>query len=270
MITRRLWLALRYPQSRHPLYRQVVTFRSQSSPWLLWFAMMIFAPVLLIPALPFTATAYGLIWTVNITQAIVHLHATNRYYILSVSPDGEPGINWAVCTGTMHRNGTFERLHSSGLWVARFLVGFIVLSTIFDSLATLDENANPVNGIALYGIVGVGVIVNHYQSVVISALCSMLIPTFLSDSFSIRAIAPTTFLSIQIMTYLLTAFTGSLLISLVELQTSSMEHLLIQFVLFAFIREISIFVLWRSLLYRLKSNWIEAQPLLDWRSHLLV
>ena len=274
MITRRLWLALRYPDTFHPIYKQIVTIRSQATPWWVWFAAIIFAPILLIPALPFTATAYGIFWTLSITQTIAHLKSTQRYEMLSAAPGGELTMNWAVCAGTMHRNGTFLRLHSGGLWAARFLVGFIVLSTVFDSLTTFNENDDPLYGMAIYVTVAIGLVIDHYQSVVLCALCSMLLPTLLSDTFSVRLITPSAFLGVQILTYLLTAIMSVVLLTvglrLLNIEVSLLGRLPIQLALFVLIREAIVFILWRGVLHQLKSNWTEAQPLLDWHSHRLI
>lgn len=273
-MTRRLWLALRYPDEQQPLYIRLVAVRSATVPWLLWLGVVLFAPILLIPALPFTATAYGLVWTVHISQSLSQLRATGRYSILSTTPNGELGISFTVCTGLMHHNRTFLRLHSGGLWSVRILVGFIFLSIIFDSLPSVSEAERPFVGVMVYLFVACGLIIDHYQTVVICGLWSMIIPTFVDDAFSIRVAAPTGFLMIQFTTYILTVAlsfsTLPVFLRLIQVGLPVAARIPLQFVVFIAIRELMVFGLWRVLLHRLRTNWDEAEPLLDWRSHLLV
>lgn len=273
-MTRRLWLALRYPDEQHPLYAKLVVVRSATVSWLLWLGVVLFAPILLIPALPFTATAYGLVWTVHISQSLCQLRATGRYSVLSTTPNGELGISFAVCTGLMHHNRRFLRLHSGSLWSARILVGFIFLSIIFDSLPSIGEAERPLAGVMVYLFVACGLIIDHYQTVAICGLWSMLVPTFVDDAFSIRVIAPAGFLMIQVATYILiVVLSFSVLpafLRVLQIALPIAARVPLQFVLFVAIRELMVFGLWRVLLHRLRTNWDEAEPLLDWRSHLLV
>lgn len=269
MITRRLWLAYRYPAANHPLYEQVVKTHPEQVPWYLWLVAVVLSPVFVLFLIVLTTLALAIPWTVSISRAISHEKLKRRYDVLRTSLGGELLINWLICAACMHRGQSFVRLHSLGFWATRLLIAVLL---ILSSGLVLRAETTPeiVATLAMLAAVGLVLIIDHYQTIVIAGLSSITVSTYLTDSFALSILAPGILVMIQLVTYLLAALVSFGFLP----RIIGVDALLILYALhvvaFALIRELGIFALWRWMLFRLHTNPREATNLLDWHSSPLI
>jgi hypothetical protein len=252
MMTRRLWLALRYPPEIHPIFREIKGSTDwEYLPWFLWLVALLLLPLLILPAVILAGTAYGLFWSVNIANTI---STERRYELLCILPGGALSAHWLLATGSMHRNNGFARVHSPALWVTRILFGALLIAawTHGETLPVMVE-------LSLYLIAGMALFINHYTSVVISAMVGMLMPTLVNDKFSLL-------LMTFGITGLLHVASWIMPLLLVAPNLSLTQRTLLQLLMFAAVREGMVLVLWRMLVSRLGAN----DEILDWRSHHLI
>jgi hypothetical protein len=257
MITHRLWRGLRHPQTAHPLFRRTVrqVNRSRSS-WYIWLLTILAAPVLLLPALVFAGLSYSLLWSAGITRTVAQARQNSTYDLLCVTPGGALAVNWLICTGYLHHNQTFVRAHGWGLWLMRFLLLFLLASTVATAyFPTSGANRETREVLALL-LFGVALVADQYQSVTIGALFGILVPTFVTERTTAQLLALGGLGLIHITSYLLVIVAGFFLLPEViyalfpRNSYTAIALLFLQLLTFITIREATVYLLWRGVLAR--------------------
>ncbi|MBC7871522.1 MAG: hypothetical protein H7Y09_11840, partial [Chitinophagaceae bacterium] len=258
-----LWRALRQPPLEHPLYQRLVMGRLDAVPFIAWGLALIAAPIILLPALLLIGTTYGLIWTMNISQAIVQEKSSGNYDLVNLTPCGEFGQNWIISAACMHRNQTYTRIHSLGLWVLR--IG-IPLSFLIPNLG--GNSAYGYRGVIFMPLIAAAVIivmvVDHFQSIAAGLLAGLLAPTISSDGANIRLTAVGLFGGVQISTYLITGLATFAILPIFS-DALSVNNVLVVAIILIFLvvllctlREIALLLLWKQVTNHLNTSQVEA------------
>jgi hypothetical protein len=262
MITWKIWRGIRMPPQHHPLFRRVMVAPLRPTPWYVGCAVILVAPILLLPAILFTSAFYSLRWAVTIGGMIARERETGMFDLISLSPDGALGASWAVCTGSIYRNQSLQQIQSPMSWVIR--LGFTLL--ILASLGNFVEPLVPIGANSTLGTIipllylftlSGALYIDHVQSVAMGSLIGMLMPTFTRSRIDAGIGALIVFLLLQITTYVLTLLIGfSLLPALFSLLnfSPSLEAILLpvlRLAIFGAIREGMIAGLWKALVERL-------------------
>jgi len=229
----RLWRALRNPPEEQAIYRRTlgvahsVTLFSlcrfrESNRILAGILSLFFLPIVAFagPALffflVFNSTVYGVFWAASISVRITTERLGATYDLLCLTPAGTLGTNWAISTASIYRNETFKRLNVivRGLVIAALFVATIV-TLIFVLILIADAEDRPANELRVLSLAPVYVYafiaafyIDHVQSVVLSALIGMLTPYYVQNTSDAQLWAAGSFLVLQISTYLVTIFTG--------------------------------------------------------------
>jgi hypothetical protein len=78
-----LWLALRYPPTDHPIFRQGTRADTKAKlTWLLWLIALILAPILILPGLLLAGTTYSLLWAIQISNYLTQTRSHKDYDLL--------------------------------------------------------------------------------------------------------------------------------------------------------------------------------------------
>lgn len=289
MISWRLWQALKNPPYRYPLMLRtraasgwLSTLRDIPRPFL--YAMLlgaayilwritpytvgyVFLLILAIPAVaililyispllfPLVMVGAGTMWAANISDHILKQQERGIYDLLCMLPGGRWAANWATACSSIHQGGAFSVswLILRGIAV----LGLVLLLTLF-SLVLVGQffsARNELNHVgwlmldmlALFG----GQLLHHIQTMVLSPLVGLLIPTYIHKRVEARLGAVSLYLGLQLGSYL---FCGLLLYlaPLVASEPVDAKNSLTPYLLALFsLREAIIMLLWIVLLRRL-------------------
>lgn len=234
-LTWQFWNALRFPMWRHPIFiqaRKKQISSKQTSRMERLFQLVFFACLVLcffifpIPAivttlglilgLPtlmivFNGTVLGTIWVTMIGLTITRSHQNYHFDLLSLTPQGAYGVSWYLCTGTIHRHNWLRAVYRLLSWVVLLvlvLLGLAALMLIIGLITANDEIVRQAQENVLRDVINIGFIVgalwlDHIQSIVISALLGITLPTIIKDKTQLRSFAPLMYLMMQLLTYLL-------------------------------------------------------------------
>ncbi|MEO8607456.1 MAG: hypothetical protein ABI690_06220 [Chloroflexota bacterium] len=289
MITWRIWNMLRNPPFGHSLFRRTVINRPNISnphrefePYKIINIRFIFellgvmfvctamvSPIFLIVAgigilLILNGTIYSLIWSVRTSGLIAQAREHQTYDLYCMSPEGALGVNWAICTGFLHRNNRLEQIHSvvrSLLAVALvmiFLIALVLVSNAGQPRATEFARAE----VQRYSLMLVHVttlicliFIDHIHSIVLSSLVGILVASYARGKLEAQLGTSGAYLMLQLSAYLVTWIIGFVLIpSLYDENASGLAQISIavmQVIIFYIVRETMISFLWNMLSKRL-------------------
>ncbi len=234
-LTWQFWNALRFPMWRHPIFIQARKQRERvantSRSWrflqvgslvaisLLFFlfptpaivtslGIIVGLPVLMIV---FNGTILGAIWVTNISATIAHAHRQHHFDLLSLTPQGAYGVSWYLCTGTIHRHNWLRTVYQLLSWVIGLVLVLLALAGLMLIVGYVTANddiirqaqANVLRDVINIAFIVLALWLDHIQSIVISALLGMMLPTILKDKVQLRTLAPIIYLMTQLLTYLI-------------------------------------------------------------------
>ncbi len=285
----RLWRALNHPPLRSPLFRRA--YADQYPPVLGSYPVirlpfigvvrnlgLILLPIVLILLgapilallyylalslavilLPVANTIYGLAHTINASAGITRERVRQTYDVLCTALPGSIGMHWAYCTGWLHYHLTF-RYAVLGI----LLTGMV--ASVFGLSAQLVFGGAPVpvwvtviRALALATLF----VIDFAQSIVVSSLTTLIVPSYAADETNARVIAAGVYLTLQAAVYLSTLLVAGYglpgLFALfgfsAEVSAALTPPLMLAF--FAILRELLISGLWRIVEQQLSTNQLE-------------
>jgi hypothetical protein len=279
---------LRNPPFGHSLFRRTLINRPSSSPrsefepykiinvrfiiellGVMFICTAMLSPLFLILAgigilLILNGTIYSLIWSVRTSGLIAQEREHQTYDLFCMSPEGALGVNWAICTGFLHRNNRLEQIHG----VVRTLLG-IALVIIFLIALVLVSNAGQPRAttfaqeeVRRYSLMLVHVttlicliFIDHVHSIVLSCLVGILVASYARGKLEAQIGTAGAYLALQITSYTLTWLIGFVVLpSLYDENANGLAQIglaVMQVVIFYGIREVLISALWNKLTSRL-------------------
>jgi hypothetical protein len=223
MTTWRLWHALKSPPSTHPIFQRMISPYYDDMNWALmaqnvliqgqiWFWSLIFVlDTRALLLMMFSGTVYGLIWSAIVSGTIAIEREYRMYDLLSLSPSGMLGISWAICTGCLHRNQTFEQVNSQEAWSIRIIlfIPLVISANVLLGRAFSNPGTLTIFWLAAFLIV---FYLDHVQSIILGSLLGVLAPHYSPSRFDSRLWACVGFLLIQLSTYLALVLTSAIIL----------------------------------------------------------
>jgi len=223
MTTWRLWQALKSPPSKHPIFQRMVSPYYDDISWALvaqnvliqgqiWFWSLIFVlDTRALILMMFSGTFYGLIWSAIVSGTIAIEREYRMYDLLCLSPSGTLGISWAICTGCLHRNQTFEHVNSQEAWSIRIIlfIPLVISANVIFGRAFSNPVSLTIIWLAAFLIV---FYLDHVQSIILGSLLGVLAPHYVPNRFDSRLWACVGFLFIQLTTYFVLFLTGAVIL----------------------------------------------------------
>ncbi|HEX2906059.1 MAG TPA: hypothetical protein VHO69_04320 [Phototrophicaceae bacterium] len=277
MITPKLWAALNRPPAMHPLFRRTVVLPVvQERFYLSWANLVIgvilglsqYSPLLLFllmpPILVIVGLTYGLDCALRVSGAITREHEHNTYHLLSLSPPGQMGAMWTLCTSALYRKHDFIRLRNmlhAALLTGLYGGGAVTIIVVLVNLGLFTRYPQPVlpmlfafgNFAAILGAIWA----EYLQSAVLGVLLGMLISTYTHSRLDASLWAFGLYLLLQTATYVLTVLVGFTLLPVVFERLSLMGDYtlavlsLLRLLILVVGREALVVIIWRALLERL-------------------
>lgn len=235
MLTWKLWRALHEPPTNHPLFAYIAKVRPSRLGHMIVFTfplgvvlLIAFAAVILrtppvtpivnsysaaaVTFLVFTGTLYGLVWAANISRILVQMRTDSKYDLLLLASTSELRLNWAICTGYLHRNQSFSRVHGQKARLAQYMLmipGALAMP-LFIGVAAENESYTLMLLTTVIHIIVIAAAyyIDYAQSVIIGGLVGMIIPTYARSELDARMVAGASFLVLQISSYALTWLIG--------------------------------------------------------------
>jgi len=215
-------------------------------------------PIVTLIVLAIFSSIITVLWLVTIAANITHEHQQATYDLICVSPLGKIGVNWSIATGTLHRQNLFRFVELARRWFTGLilLVQASVLLPII--LTTVGDGRNrPYEGVMLCLDVLVFVIstyVEYIQTVLQGVLIAMLVPRYVHRAANVGVWTTVAFITLQVV--MITVFLlGGIVIQFVFTANNwQYPSILPQLVLLFVMREICIFVLWKSLSHQLNAK----------------
>jgi hypothetical protein len=231
------------------------------SPILLAFMIFLFMLIL-------NGSVYSAVWAMHISSIIARERERRTYDVYCLSPDGELGVNWAICTGYLHRHNRLEQIRGFvgsllvvSLGVVALITLFIVTNAGSSSRFAQDETQRAYMTLIHTTTLVAALYIDHYHSIVMGSLVGMIAPTLTQARLDAQLGAMGIYLVLQISVYTLGWF-----IALTLLPTlfgrggnwwSATMLAVLQVVVFFIIREIVTIGLWRALLRQLNISPVE-------------
>jgi hypothetical protein len=214
---------------------------------------------------PLVMMGVGALWSAEISVRVVEQQERGIYDLLCVLPGGRWAASWAIACGRIHQGDTFD----FGWLMLRsiVMVGVIMLLTLFGmalgwQLFSAEVELNNVGWFMLdMAVLLIGQLLHHIQTMALSPLVGLLVPTYVHSRAEARIGAAGLFLSLQLGPYL---FCGSLLNFMPVLTGEPVDaaNSLAPYVLILLgLREAVIMRLWIILLRRLKLTAVEKEHL---------
>lgn len=263
------------PYQHWPLIQQIVTdylpvavvVLMLLSVWLLGIAVIAAAVLLVI----FGGAFYGLLTVYTVSRAVSRHRTRGCYELIMMTPPGILGIQWAISVYALQRSDTLLLLR--GIMHRVYLTAFVVFGLIFGfTLLSANQSVTKyapnifmeyvlpalANGFCLVAL--------HYldftRSGLMGALFGLLIPTFTENRRQAVALAVMLYLVVQGIFYLACWILGAEALGQALIQagaSSDVIHNMVRLVMMLVIREISLFGLWRWLLWRLNVTPLESR-----------
>ncbi len=291
MLTIRLWRALNRPPVRSPLYRRAYTrqpLASRVEPLripgvgclknmslivlpiililigapilvLLYYLSLLLAPVLL----PLANTVYGLTHTYNVSGSIVREREQQTYDVLCTAPAGILGMHWTYCTGWIHYH-----------WAYRYaLLGVLsigIVASIFGlPPQMLFGGGQPMFITTIVRALAFGAlfVIDYAQTIVVSSLTTLIVPTYTETESNARLWGSSLFLLLQLGVYLPTLLFGGFALpntfSLlgIDSRISDLVIPLLIVVFFIVLREVIITGLWNVVKQQLSATTVELDAI---------
>lgn len=205
----------------------------------------------------FNGTLFGAWWANQMAALLTSLRGRGAYDQYAVLPGGRLNLHLAIGTGILHRLDSLHNLHRVIRATTIVIGGFTFLSLCMigvnaegwraaDSLrqamqTSLDTSISLLTFLILFYL-------DHFASIVLSALCGMLVPAWTSRGAEARLWAVGLFLSVQVISYALWALLAlGLLPTLLTVTPDGLKQLLLvvpQVLLYILIREGVIQIVW--------------------------
>lgn len=297
MMTWKLWRALQAPSARHPLFTRIANQnalpiqRYLGSMWPagitgllilfalgVWYSPQAIMPTLFNPSFAlivglvlFTGTVYGLVWAVSIATMITRLRGEGKYDLLCLSPLSPFGINWTICTGFLHRNQLLTRIttqRTRAAQIALVLPGAFIMPLL---ISTVTNNTDFTAALLVTTLhicaITSAFQLDHIQSTVVGSLIGIHAPLHTLTALDARLLAGVGFLTLQLISYLLSAYIGFVLLPQLYLGLSINGVLMeltmpvLQLAVFYLSREVVILLLWQGLVRQLTASPAELELL---------
>lgn len=302
MKTWQLWKVLQNPFFEHPIYQRFITssqlhnaltitdffpipkiFLSSS----LWgfvsgFALVLFLcaggwivvvlALVIIPLIPTTGSLYGLFMAIRISGYIAREHEQRRYELNAVTPIGQTGVSWAICSAVYHRGKSISQLRDMvrGLYLVMYMVVGLLLMIALLNLFLLDgvpltpeqwfsviDRNDLIQNTLISGILVTAFFVDFVQSIITGSIIGMLTPTFTRNAINARGIALGLFLMIQFLLYAGVGILCLIILPVIAQSFYWQNAVLLSALQLATLyiaREITIQLLWWWLAYQLESD----------------
>jgi hypothetical protein len=216
-------------------------------------------------------TVYSLIWSMRTSGLIAQTRQHETYDVYCVSPEGALGVNWAICTGFLHRHNRLEQIHvlvRSLLGVALIVVALIALVLLSNTgqerlTSYAQEEVRRYSTTLVHMATLIGLIyIDHVQSIVLGCLVGILVPTYARGRLDAQLGTMGVYLTLQVSTYVLAWVVGLVILPDIYDEFASgwaqIGLAVMQIVLFYVIREGIISFLWNKLTERLNITPTEA------------
>lgn len=296
-VTRRLWFALRHPPLTNPVFqrtcltdaytRRLMRVVEALAPATLLLgsvlvvAMWVLPSVTLLPRLflvwgvaplafiVLDGTLFGALWAGAVGRAIADEYMRKRYDLLCLSPSGVWGVNWALCTACLYRNGLFEVVHTQRKSIIyRVLLPASALLVLGFALSAEERGAALFSLTIAYGCTFIVLMVDYMHSMVTCSLSGILAPALARNTLNAPLWALGIFLLVQLAVYVTVA-----VLDLAVLPTlysgwnlngiyADISLALVRLALYLIVRELASRALWRVTLHRLNLDKAEFSALL--------
>lgn len=286
MITWKLWRVLKIPPHSDPIFRHSSHYYRSSGPWRKYLdyilLIVVFTAVvaylrtsllslstglspfiLFIGLILLGGTIYGVDWALAISDAVAVARTNNTLDLLCITPRGAIGATWTLGLSQLHRASGFRSRYAGrrkvffslgvGFFLLTFALGWMVLTATNANVGSLLDLTALLVGVLSGFVLLVATYVDFIQSIVVSVLVGMIVPTFSRQRFDAQLWAMSGFLVAQIGSYFLTYLIAFVVLPVAlhtfALEFTTLELLLLLPRLFVFflIREALIALLWRWL-----------------------
>jgi len=285
--TWRIWNMLRNPPFGNPLFRRTLIWRapysqSQAQAYpiitprflaelvgvmLICTAMLspLFLMLALVGLLFFlNGTIYSLIWSVRTSGMIAQERERQTYDVWCVSPEGALGVNWAICTGYLHRDNRLEQIHM----VVRAILGIALIVVALIALVLLSnagqvrptrfaqEEASRYATMLVHVAAVISLIyIDHVHSIVLGCLVSILVASYARGRIEAQLGTLGLYLALQASAYALAGVIALAILPAIYDETASgwaqICLAITQVVVFYATREGLIALIWNKLAERL-------------------
>jgi hypothetical protein len=258
MLSWKLWRALFRPPVTHPLYKRVVQAASLPVPPFAD-AVETIASLLVLPIIAFTGAVHGIGWAISISCVIANEQRRHTYDVLGLMPEGILSASWSLGTACLHRHRKFINISSLNALMGRIaFLGIIFVALVLIFVTSENESGTIY---ALYGLTAfVALVIDHPQSIVLSALIGMLVPHYALTRSEPSLGALFGCLTLIISTYLIAALFTFLILPTIY-TVFGIDGLIADFSIpllglgsFVLMREGLIRWLWKSLMKQLNAD----------------
>lgn len=207
----------------------------------------------------------GVRWAYQVSQVIYHDLHEGRYDLLSLSPLGVLGALWMITRRQSRMNYVVAFFQTVGLalFLAMLTIGIIFIHTLLQGPPTLFLSQPILGSVFTIALVILIFFLDFVQAIVIGYLSGIYFASIASSLPLAQTTAMSVTFAIQLATYCmagLVAFLGSIASTYIFRETSNAAVIAIplSFVATAYIfRELTIRVLWRTILIRFSVTHIE-------------
>lgn len=199
-----------------------------------------------------SGSIYGLFWALDISRFIWQERHNRTHDLLCLLPPGGLAADWAICTGCLYRNQTFNQILELRGIMFRIVLAFSAV--IFLGSVSEFSAAEAALFAIDAAVVLIALQVDFAHSIILSGLIGMIAPVYSYSRTDAQLWTAGSFLAAQLSVYAVTALAGLVLIP------SAFEYLAIQtwlaraiipivvLLVFVAVREGIIAGLWRWLL----------------------
>lgn len=160
----------------------------------LFYLLMLIAPLLL----PLVNTICAASLAVKVSGSIVREREHHTYDLLCTTPEGTLGMHWSYCVGLLHFHVIYRRVMLGALMVGIVASAFGLPAMAIFGASDISPVVALVRGLALGAIF----VVDYAQTLILSSLISLLIPTRVESETDARIWAAGVFVVMQIVVYL--------------------------------------------------------------------
>jgi len=295
MVTRKLWHAFSKPPPRSPIYLRAFASRLRQkerrpfhvpllsqltalskemgvlvlpvllilfgTPFLIltFYIALLISPLLL----PLTNTIHGLAHAISASGGIARERDRQTYDVVCATPQGMLGMHWSYCTGWLYDHSSFRIP-----LLAMLVIG--IIANIFGLTSQMifgADGAPPmtmiVRGLALSAIF----VIDYAQTIIVSSLTTLLVPTRAENESNTRLWAASMFLVLQFAVYLPTlliavvALPSTFRLLHVDPATGALISPLLYVAFFVALREAIIAGLWRRVETDLSATRVELDAI---------
>jgi hypothetical protein len=206
----------------------------------------------------FNGTIFGAWWANQMTALLTGLHGRGVYAQYAVLPGGRLSLHLAISTGILHRLESLHNLHRVVRSTAAVIGGFTLFSLCMIGLNAQGWRAGPDMQSAMqtslntsFGLLTFLLLyyIDHIASIILCALCGMLVPMWTTQGTEARVWAIGLFLCVQVASYAVWALLAlGLLPRIIPPAPGGLERIVVlalQVLLYLVIREGVIRLIWR-------------------------